>query len=77
MRNLDPVKIGSRIRSARQSKGMTVESLANAIGISKGSLSAIETGKRPVSLLNLTRISDVLDISLDYLVGLSDNPERR
>lgn len=77
MNSLEPEIIGSRIRKLRQLKGQTVDSLAREVGISKGSLSAIETGKRPVSLLNLTRIADALETNLDFLVGRSDNPERR
>ena len=54
--------MGSRIRTARLFRRLTGEQLAEKIGIAVDSLRHIE------------RISDTLDVSLDYLAGKTDSP---
>ena len=61
--------MGSRIRTARQFRRLTGEQLAEKIGIAVDSLRHIENG---VQLIE--RISDILDVSLDYLAGKTDSP---
>ncbi len=61
--------MGSRIRTARQFRRLTGEQLAEKIGIAVDSLRHIENGVRSPSFQLIERISDILDVSLDYLVG--------
>ena len=59
--------MGSRIRTARQFRRLTGEQLAEKIGIAVDSLRHIENGVRSPSFQLIERISDILDVSLDYL----------
>ena len=65
--------LGQRIRRARLGRGLGQAELARAIGLSKTSLSLIETGqvKDPRSSV-VQRIARALRVRTDYLLGLSD-----
>ena len=65
--------MGSRIRTARQFRRLTGEQLAEKIGIAVDSLRHIENGVRSPSFQLIERISDILDVSLDYLAGKTDS----
>jgi DNA-binding XRE family transcriptional regulator len=53
----------------REHRGLTVESLATAAGISKAYLSQIENGKRHGTMRVIKAIAEALDIPLDILVA--------
>ena len=72
MQNLDYVMIGRRIKSSRRDAGMTQEQLAEECKCTSRYLSSIENGKKKPSLELLTRISTVLDVSVDGF--LFDSP---
>lgn len=65
-----------RLKSLRIAKSMTLQRLGEQIGMSRGSLSAVENGRRPISLDSLIAIADALETSVDYLVGRTDDPTR-
>lgn len=57
------------IRVWRQHRELTLQNLADQVGISKPYLSQLESGKRSGSAEVLRQIAEVLDISLDDLVN--------
>lgn len=61
-------EFGYRVKLLRKERGMTQEQLATRLNISTDHLGKIELGKRGISLDLLLDISEVLDISLDYLL---------
>ena len=61
-------------RTAWQFRRLTGEQLAEKIGIAVDSLRHIENGVRSPSFQLIERISDILDVSLDYLAGKTDSP---
>lgn len=69
--------LGSRISGLRMSKSITQQTLADVVGLKKTAISMIESGQRAASIEVLYALADYFDVSLDYLVGRSDNPERR
>ena len=70
--------MGNRIRTARQFRKLTAEQLSEQLGIATESLRHIENGTRRPSYALLDNISDILDVSLDYLAGKTELPlERR
>ena len=70
--------MGNRIRTARQFRRLTGEQLAEKLGISVTSLRHIENGIRRPSYQLLDEMSDILDVSMDYLAGKTEAPlERR
>jgi len=62
-------QIAPRLRQARQKKDVTLEDLAKATGISKSTLSRLESGQRKPSLELLLPVVAALAISLDDIVS--------
>lgn len=58
---------GTRIRAARNYRGMTARKLSELVGISEESLLHLECGNRRPSYITIYRIAVALDVSLDYL----------
>jgi transcriptional regulator with XRE-family HTH domain len=58
-------KIGIRIAELRKRKGLSQEELARRIKISRPTLAQIELGNRGLDILELDRLSKVLEFSLD------------
>ncbi len=58
-------QIGQRIQDFRKRKGLSQESLAKSVGISRPSLVQIESGNRGIDISELQDISFVLGFSLD------------
>lgn len=63
---------GSRLKEARKKHGYTQVSLAEALGVSKGSIAMWETGKRNPEFDTLEELLSLLDVSYDYLTGKTD-----
>ena len=66
--------IGARVTKARQDKGMKqIELLAKlqlaGVDMSVPALSLLEGQKRPVSDIELNALADILDVSVDWLLG--------
>lgn len=57
-------KIGTLIQETRQSRGLTQNQLAEALGTSQSAINRIEKGGQNISLEMLARISDVLSSQL-------------
>jgi transcriptional regulator with XRE-family HTH domain len=62
-------QIPLRLRHARQKKNITLEDLSKATGISKSTLSRLESGQRKPSLELLLPVVAALAISLDDIVS--------
>ncbi len=58
---------GNRVRALRKSKGLSQEKLALQIGMDRTYFASVELGKRNISLLNLQKIAEGLDITLSEL----------
>ena len=62
-------EVGTRLRRIRAQRGVTLTDLAAATGISKSTLSRLESGQRRPSLELLLPISAAHQVPLDELVG--------
>lgn len=60
--------VGRRIRAEREAGGYRLEDIAEAIGMSAGNLSKIESAKRGVDITTLMRIAEVLDVRPDVFL---------
>lgn len=61
--------IGERIKKRRKAIGMTQQELADAVEISRNSLSRIETSAVPnMTVYTAMRIAQALGISMDFLI---------
>lgn len=65
------VKFGDKMIEARKEKGLSREELAEKIGTSGPIIGRYERGDMMPSIDIATKISDALDVSLDFLVGKS------
>lgn len=61
------VKFGQRIRELRQKTGLSQEKFALMIGMDRTYFSSVESDKRNISLLNIKKIADGLEITVDKL----------
>ena len=62
----------TRLRQARESRGLTQADLAKKAGLQAAAVSHFETGQRSPSFENLRKLSDTLNVSVDYLLGRID-----
>lgn len=69
-------KLPQRLKELRMSKGLSQQSLANYIGISKSSVNMYERGEREPGIETQEALADYFNVDLDYLVGRSDVPNR-
>jgi transcriptional regulator with XRE-family HTH domain len=60
--------IASRIRALRKARGLSIEKLADAAGISAGYLSEVERAMSEISGAKLARLADQLGTTADYLL---------
>ena len=64
--------LAERVRDLRRADNLTMEQLADKIGINKSTISRIENGDPVMSDIALA-ISNHFGVSMDYLFGLSDD----
>ena len=63
-----------RLRDLRNSKGLTMAQLAEAIGTTKATISNFENAQRNPSLEMLIKIADYFNVSIDFMVGRTNDP---
>lgn len=61
------VKLGQRIRSIREKKGLSQEAVALSSGIDRSYLGGIERGEHNVAVVNLEKIAQSLDVRISDL----------
>lgn len=66
----------TRLRELRRNKKITQTVLAGQIGITLKQIQRYELEENEPTLSILLRLADYFDVSLDYLVGRSDDPTR-
>ena len=64
-----------RIRQAREKRNLSQADLAKIAGLQPAAISHFETGQRAPSFENLRKLSDALNISVDYLLGRIDEEQ--
>lgn len=69
------IKIGARIREARESARMTREAFAERVDISAQFLTDIERGRMGASVETIVRICDVLGVTTDTILRAPDLDE--
>jgi transcriptional regulator with XRE-family HTH domain len=62
-------QVGPRLRQLRAQRGVTLAALSESTGISKSTLSRLETGQRRASLELLLPLAQAYRVPLDDLVG--------
>ena len=70
MKQYEAIMIGPVLREIRKGKGLTVEDVADTIGVSVSTLSQIEQGGRNLSMRNLYALMDVYETDANTLLDL-------
>ena len=68
-------EFSDRIKQLRAEQGMTQEALGNIIGVTRFSVYTYEKGLNYPEVRCLIILADYFKVSIDYLVGRTDNPE--
>ena len=64
-----------RIRNLREDKDLYQKDIAELLQISQQYYSEYENGKRTFPIIHLIKLAKYYNVSLDYLVGLTDDPK--
>ncbi|KQR77081.1 DNA-binding protein [Burkholderia sp. Leaf177] len=70
-----PPRVGEQIARLRAERGMTLDNLSRAAGVSKSMLSEIERDKANPTIAVAWRLTNALGVSLDYLFAQQHAPE--
>ena len=65
----------SVLKSMRLSRGLTQEALAEAIGVSKSTISMYERGNREPDFETLEQLAKVFDVSASALIANKNEPD--
>lgn len=63
-----------RLKELRKTNNLTLEQLGKNIGSTKATMSNYETGQKKPSLDMVIKLADYFQVSIDYLVGRTDDP---
>lgn len=66
-----------RIIHLKTDRNLLQKDIAAAIGLSLRAYQYYEKGQKEPTLSALVRLADFFEVSLDYLVGRSDDPQMR
>lgn len=65
---------GHRIAKLREQRKLTQEELSKQLSISRASLSHYEKSRRVPDYETLNKIADFFNVTVDYLIGRTDDP---
>ena len=65
----------NRFRQLREEHGLSQIELGNRLGVTQQSVFAWEHGKTVPQIQTAIMLSQLYNVSLDYLMGLSDDPD--
>jgi len=65
--------VGRRLRTARETLGLTQDDVAGALGIPRTSVIAMEAGRRNVTALELRRLARLYRRNVQWLLGEEDD----
>ena len=64
-----------RLVALRKANGYTQAMLAEQLGVTQRAITEIELGRNKTSADRLCKIADIFHVSVDYLLGRTDDPE--
>lgn len=66
-KSLVAASFGARVRELRRARGISQEALADLAGLDRSYVGGVERGARNVSLVNIKKISEALNLSIEVL----------
>lgn len=70
------IEFSKRLKELRKSRKLKQSDMAGYIGVTVRHYQDIEYGKINIPTLTLIALADYFNVSLDYLVGRSNDPTR-
>lgn len=70
------MKMDNRIKDLREDSDFTQQNVADKIGITQRKYSYIETGTQPLTDELLVALSNLYNVSIDYILRQTDKKER-
>ncbi len=64
-----------RLKELRKKKNISQLKLALDLNTNQNTISRYETGEREPGIMELIKIADYFDVSIDYLLERTDKPE--
>lgn len=65
-----------RLKDLREDRDVKQKELAELLNVKQNTYSQYENGKREIPLEILWKLADFYDVSVDYLIGRTENPTR-
>lgn len=65
---------GNRLRKLRKDKRLTMKDFGAKFNLAESTISGYENGTRNPDLVTIDKIAKFFDVSVDYLMGRTDNP---
>lgn len=59
----------NRLKKLRKQNHYTLQNIADAIGVSNGTVANYENEKGEPNIATLIKVADYFDVSVDYLIG--------
>jgi len=69
------IKFGKSVRKVREEKSWTQEELADNANLHRTYIGMIERAEKNITLINIKKIADALDVPINKLVETIDNGE--
>lgn len=66
-----------RFKQLKNAKNVTYDNIAEHLGLKPRTIKGYSAGNIKPDYNGLLALADYFDVSLDYLVGRSDNPKRK
>lgn len=66
---------GARLKDLRQGMGVTQVKLAEVLDVKQSAICNWETYDRQGNLKNIVKVADYFGVSVDYLIGRTNNPD--
>ena len=74
--NYNTTKVADKIRATAKEKRVPIKVILADCGLGVNAISQFSAGK-VMSSFNLAKIADRLDVSVDYLLGRTNNPSTK
>jgi len=71
----DEKMLGKRLKKAREAKGLSQVGLAKALSVTSATINRYEQGIRQPDPGTLHALADELEVSVDWLLGRTDDPK--
>ena len=71
------MKFSERLKEIRAERGVSQRMVAVSVGMAPMAYQKYEYGTREPAFRQLIALADYFEVSIDYLVGRSDDPARR